>query len=163
MKLTTGLTLLTLCLASSNTFGAAIVNGDFSSCDYFGWQKDTDGLDVGDKIYGRINNAGDCSAEINIDHFSTPGDVFSSPIDDAWFANSLSQELDLTAAVDSTFSLEIDFSVDSEVDSSNPDFFADYFLIGLSDGIDLFNGDGLLGSFYEADIDGFLNYSFDRS
>jgi len=161
MKLTTGLTLLTLCLASSNTFGAAITNGDFSSCDYSGWSKDTDGF--GDVSTGNdfsmVNNAGDCSAEINIDHFSTPGDVFSSPIDDAWFANSLSQELDLTAAVDSTFSLEIDFSVDSEVDSSNPDFFADYFLIGLSDGIDLFNGDGLLGSFYEADIDGFLNYS----
>lgn len=158
MKLTTGLTLLTLCLASSNSFGAAIVNGDFSSCDYSGWQKTVDfDPDAGlGNDFSIANNGSTCSAEINIDHFLSPGDASSPYIDYALFSNSLSQELDLTAAADSTFVLEFDFSVDSE---SGLGFLADYFLIGLSDGVDLFDGDGQLGNFYEADIDGFLDYS----
>ena len=107
MKLTTGLTLLTLCLASSSTFGAAIVNGNFSSCDYSGWSKDTDGF--GDVSTGNdfsiINNAGDCSASINVDHFDPAGNIMGIAVDEAFFANTLYQELDLTAAGDSTFSL----------------------------------------------------------
>ena len=158
MKLTTGLTLLTLCLASSNSFGGAIVNGDFASCDYSGWQKTVDfDPDAGlGNDFSMANNGSTCRAEINIDHFSSPGDSLSPYIDYALFSNSLSQELDLTAAADSTFVLEFDFSVDSE---SGLGFIADYFLIGLSDGVDLFDGDGLLGNFHEADIDGFLDYS----
>ena len=120
MKLTTSLTLLTLCLASSHTFGAAIVNGDFSSGDYSGWQKDTDGF--GDVSLGNdfsmVNNAGDWSASINVDHFDPAGVSTGSPIDEAFYANTLYQGLDFTAAADSTFSLEIDFSVGSEINSN---------------------------------------------
>lgn len=158
MKLTTGLTLLTLCIASSNTFGGAIVNGDFSSCDYSGWQKDTDGF--GDVSVGNdfsiVNNAGDCSASINVDHFDPAGDFTGSPIDEAWFANTLFQELDFTGAADSTFSLEIDFAVNSEIDSNDFAFIADYFLVGLNDGngnyFDETGGLGFLNA--PTDIDG---------
>lgn len=158
MKLTTGLTLLTLCLASSSTFGAAIVNGNFSSCDYSGWSKDTDGF--GDVSTGNdfsmVNNAGDCSASINVDHFDPAGNAMDIPMDEAIFANTLYQELDLTAAGDSTFSLQIDFSVDSEINSSNSDFIADYFLVGLNDGTgNYYDETGGLGFLFEpTDIDG---------
>lgn len=158
MKLTTGLTLLTLGLASSQAFGAAIVNGDFSSCDYSGWQKDTDGF--GDVSLGNDfaiqDNGPDCSASINVDHFDPAGDFTGTPIDEAWFANTLYQELDLSAAADSTFLLEIDFAVDSETDSLDAAFIADYFLIGLNDGLgNYFGADGELGFIYEpTDIDG---------
>jgi hypothetical protein len=167
MKLTTGFTLFSLCLASTSAFGGAIVNGDFSSCDYSGWQKDTDGF--GDVSLGNdfsmVNNAGDCSASINVDHFDPAGDFFGTPIDEAFFANTLYQELDFSAAADSTFSLEIDFSVDSEVGSS----VADYFLIGLNDGLgNYYDQTGGLGFLYApTDIDGafsqVLSFELDNS
>lgn len=153
MKLTTGFTLLTLCLASSYTFGGAIVNGDFSSCDYSGWQKDSDAEgDVSTlNDFAMANNGGDCSASINVDHFDGAG----TPLDYAWFANTLFQELDFAGAADSTFSLEIDFAVDSEMTSNDPDFIADYFLIGLNDGAgNYYDQTGGLGFLYDADIDG---------
>jgi hypothetical protein len=171
MKLTTGIALLTICLASSNTFGAAIVNGDFASCDYSGWQKDTDGF--GDVSAGNdfsiVNNAGDCSAAINVDRVNPAGDVTGTPIDEALFANTLFQGLDFTAAADSTFSLEIDFSVDSEKTSGSVAFIADYFLIGLNDGsgnyYDQTGGLGFL--FAPTDINGafsqVLSFELDNS
>lgn len=167
MKLTTGLTLLTLCLASSNTFGAAIVNGDFASCDYSGWEKDTDGfgdVSVGND-FSMVNNGTDCSASINVDHFDPAGDFTGTAIDEAFFANTLFQGLDFTAAADSTFSLEIDFSVDSELGSS----IADYFLIGLNDGSgDYYDQTGGLGFLYDpTDINGLfsqvLSFELDNS
>lgn len=171
MKLTTGIALLTICLASSNTFGAAIVNGDFASCDYSGWQKDTDGF--GDVSAGNdfsiVNNAGDCSAAINVDRVNPAGDVTGTPIDEALFANTLFQGLDFTAAADSTFSLEIDFSVDSEITSSSVAFIADYFLIGLNDGIgNYYDQTGGLGFlFAPTDINGafsqVLSFELDNS
>jgi hypothetical protein len=171
MKLITGLTLLTLCLASSNTFGAAIVNGDFSSCDYSGWQKDTDGFgDVSlGNDFGMVNNAGDCSASVNVDHFDPAGDFTGTPIDEAFFANTLYQELDFTAAADSTLSLEIDFSVDSEITSNDLAFISDYFLIGLNDGLgNYYDQTGGLGFLYApTDIDGafsqVLSFELDNS
>lgn len=161
MKLTTGLTLLAISLASSNTFAAVITNGDFSSCDYSGWNKDTDGF--GDVSAGNdfsvLNNGTQCSAQINVDHFSPAGDFTGTAIDEAFFANTLFQELDFSAATDSTFSLEIDFSVDSELASVDPSFIADYFVIGLNDGTgNYYDGAGELGFLYEpTDIDGAFN------
>ena len=171
MKLTTGLTLLTLCIASSNTFGAAIVNGDFSSCDYFGWQKDTDGfgdVSVGND-FSMVNNAGDCSASLNVDHFDPAGDFTGTAIDEAYFGNTLFQELDFSAAADSTFLLEIDFSVDSEITSNDFGFISDYFLIGLNDGSgDYYDQTAGLGFLYApTDIDGtfsqVLTFELDNS
>ncbi|MEP1448872.1 MAG: PEP-CTERM sorting domain-containing protein [Paraglaciecola sp.] len=171
MKLTTGLTLITLCIGSSNAFGGAIVNGDFSSCDYSGWQKDTDGFgDVSlGNDFGMVNNGSDCSASINVDHFDPAGDFNGTPLDEAWFGNTLYQELDFTGAADSTFSLEIDFALDSEITSNDPDFIADYFLIGLNDGLgNYYDQTGALGFLYApTDIDGafsqILSFELDSS
>ena len=167
----TGFTLLALGLASANVSAAAIVNGDFASCDYSGWQKDTDGF--GDVSFGNDfamqNNGMDCSAEINVDHYAPAGDFFGSPIDEAWFGNTLYQELDFTAAADSAFLLEIDFAVDSEITSADPSFVADYFLIGLNDGLgNYFSEEGELGFLYDpTDINGALSqtvsYEIDNS
>ena len=171
MKFTTGITLLALCVASSNTFGAAIVNGDFASCDYSGWQKDTDA--AGDISLGNDfiiqNNAGNCSASINVDHFDPAGDFNGAPVDDAFFGNTLFQELDFSADTDSTFSLEIDFSVDSEITSNDAAFVADFFLIGLNDGLgNYFDQTGGLGFlFAPTDVDGaasqILSFDLDNS
>jgi len=171
MKLTTGLTLLAICFASSNTFGAAIVNGDFSSCDYSGWDKDTDGF--GDVSLGNdfsmVNNAGGCSASINVDHFDPAGDFTGTPIDEAFFGNTLYQEIDFAGAADSTFSLEIDFAVDSEINSNDAGFIADYFLIGLNDGNgNYYDQTGGLGFLYApSDINGVfsqvLTFELDNS
>lgn len=171
MKLITGLSLLTLCLASTNTFGGAIVNGDFSSCNYSGWQKDTDGfgeLSAGND-FGMVNNAGNCSATLNVDHFDPVGDATGVPLDQAWFANTLFQELDLSGAADSTFSLQIDFAVDSESNSNEIGFIADYFLIGLNDGAgNYYDQTGGLGFLYApTDVDGafsqVLSFELDNS
>lgn len=171
MKLITGLSLLTLCLASTNTFGGAIVNGDFSSCDYSGWQKDTDGfgeLPSGND-FDMVNSAGNCSASINVEHFNPAGDFTGTPLDEAFFGNTLFQELDFTGATDSTFSLEIDFAVDSEIESTDLGFIADYFLIGLNDGAgNYYDQTGGLGFLYApTDIDGafsqVLTFELDNS
>ncbi|MFT2091968.1 PEP-CTERM sorting domain-containing protein [Paraglaciecola sp. 2405UD69-4] len=152
MKIATGFTLAALSLASVNVSATMIANGDFASCDFSGWQKDTDGF--GDISMGNdfaIQSTGtSCSAEINVDHFDTTGDVFGTPIDEAWFANTLYQELDFTTTNDTNFLLEIDFSVDTEANNTGPSFIADYFLIGLNDGMgNYFDEGGELGFLYE--------------
>ncbi|GAC13199.1 hypothetical protein [Aliiglaciecola lipolytica] len=140
--------LLVLAISSMNAPAAIISNGDFSSCNYNGWQKDTDGF--GDVSLGNDfaikNDAGNCAAVINVDHFDVPGDSGSFAIDEAFFANTLYQELDLSADLGSTLWLDIQFSVDSEVTSANANFVADYFLIGLNDGLgNYYDHTGALG------------------
>lgn len=171
MKTTTRLILLTFCFIFASSIQANIINGDFATCDFTGWQKDTDG--AGDTStggdFGIVNNAGDCSAAINVDRFDPAGDVFGTPIDQAFFANTLFQELDFSAAASSTFLLEMDFSVDSELNSSDPFYIADYFSVGLHDGAgNFFDETGGLGFLFDAtDIDGFeshvLSFEIDNS
>jgi hypothetical protein len=171
MKLTTGLALLTLCMASSNTFGAAIVNGDFSSCDYSGWEKDSDAEgDVSTlNDFSMVNNAGNCSASLNVDHFNPAGDSTGELLDYAFFGNTLSQQLDFSGAAGSTFSLEIDFAVNSEITGNDFGFIADYFVIGLNDSDgNYYDQTGGLGFLYApTDIDGafsqVLSFELDSS
>jgi hypothetical protein len=140
-----------------------ISNGNFSTCDYASWSKDTDGF--GDASIGNDfeikDDAGDCSSNINVDYFSTQGDSFSTPISEAFFANTLFQELDFTANTDSTFKLSMDISGFSELTSAAQSFIADYFLIGLNDGTgNYFNESGDLGFLVSpADIDGMFSGS----
>lgn len=160
--LITGLTLLSLGLASANVLASAITNGDFSTCDFSTWQKDTDGygdMSLGGDFVIR-NNGGSCSAGIKVDHFDPAGDSTGSPIDSAYIANTLFHGLDFSAAATSTFRLDIDFSVSSELDSSAPNFTADYFLIGLNDGSgNYFNELGDLGFlFAPTAIDGAMSH-----
>lgn len=138
--------LLALCafsITSLDVSAAAITNGDFSTCDYTGWSKDTDGL--GDFSTGsdfRIDTpGGECRAAIEVDHWSTPGDLSSTPLNDVWFGNTLFQELDLSADTDSVLQLNISYEVQGN-NTSAPD----YFLIGLNDGTgSYYNEEGDLG------------------
>jgi hypothetical protein len=137
MKNTTTLaTLGILLLFSVSTSANLINNGDFSSCDFSGWTKDTDGF--GEVSAGNdfevLDNGKVCSAVINVDYFETAGDDFSTPLSEAFFANTLFQELNFTGSAGSSFELTIDVSSSSESDSNNSSFLADYFLIGLNDG-----------------------------
>ena len=121
------------CFITSQASANAIINGDFATCDFSGWQKDTDGFgDVSVLNDFTIVSSPDCAASINVDY----GDTNT----EAYFANTLYQELDFTAASDSTFLLTMDFMVESELGSVDPNFIADYFIVGLFDGI---------GSYYD--------------
>lgn len=141
------LAFLTLaCCITSQALATAIVNGDFSSCDYSGWQKDTDGFgDVSVRDdFTMVGSSPNCAASINVDYGNT----------EAFFANTLYQELDFTAAINSTFLLSMDFMVDSEFTGLDPDT-ADYFTIALNDGLGNYHNEyGALGFLVAGTIDG---------
>lgn len=145
-------------LLTLNTHAGVITNGDFQTCDYSGWQKDTDGagdISLGNDFAIDVNGS-NCRAAINVDYFDVAGDPFSTPISEAWFANTLYQELDFTGSANSTWELTIGFEVGSEGTSQDPFFVADYFLFGLNDGLgNYFDENGDLGFLvYPTDIDG---------
>lgn len=116
--------------------GAAITNGDFSSCDYTGWQQLTDADPLDPSEFSIVNNGSTCSAEIGIDS------TFAS-------FNILYQELDLSAAVGSELTLYLDFEVDSELTGQAP-FTADYFSVYLYNGVDFYDHTGALGFMYDS-------------
>jgi hypothetical protein len=159
MKILTHISLVALLLVSANASANLISNGDFSTCDFTGWEKDTDGF--GDVSFGndfQMEPVGssECRASINVDYFDPAGDPFGAPISEAFFANTLFQELDFTGSAGSSFELTIEYEVRSESDSSDPFFIADYFLFGLNDGTgSYFNENGNLGFLVgPTDIDG---------
>lgn len=121
-----------------------IRNGDFASCSFDNWEKDTDGL--GDVSFGNdfeiVGMPSACRAAINVDYF----DSSMNPISEAWFANTLYQELDFTGAAGSTFELTIGIESRGAIFGSSDYALADYFLIGLNDGTgSYFDENGDLG------------------
>lgn len=138
----------TIILLSTNPQATTITNGEFSTCNFSGWNKDTDGLgdvSAGNDFY--IDGASPvCRAAIEIDSFDSPGDFFSPFLDDAWFSNTLFQELDLSGNVNSALKLTIEFAVATQGNAFNPFFVPDYFFIGLNDGLgNYYNQAGELG------------------
>lgn len=154
------ITLAACSLLATNAFATAIVNSDFQTGNFNGWKKDTDGFGDFSTLndFSIIGTPGDYSAQIEVDAFD-----FTGPLDEVFFANTLYQELDLTAASTSTFLLSLDFAVDSEITSQNPNFIAiaDYFFIGLNDGTgNYLDGAGAVGFLVDpTDVDGVFNYS----
>ncbi|NQZ23346.1 MAG: PEP-CTERM sorting domain-containing protein [Colwellia sp.] len=159
-------------LTCQASFASVIQNGDFSSCDYSGWQKDTDGagdVSLGNDFEIDVQVTG-CRAALNVDYFDTAGDPFGTPISESWFANTLSNGLDFTGNIGSTWVLTIDFEVGSEGTSADPLFVADYFLFGLFDGVgNYYDEAGTKDSFLvdQTSIDGFyrdfLTFELDSS
>jgi hypothetical protein len=123
--------LLIASLVVQATHAGIISNGDFSTCDYSGWETTTDGGAGLASDFLIENNGTSCSAEMQVDHFSPSGDPFGAPINNAWLNNTLSQSLDFTGALTSTWLLSIDFSVESELTSADSSFIADNFFFGL--------------------------------
>lgn len=141
-----------------------IQNGAFDTCDFTGWEKDTDG--AGDVSIGNdfeiFDNGRVCSAAISVDYFETEGDPFSTPISEAYFANTLFQSLDFTGDDGSTFLLTIDVRALSEGDSGSALFVPDYFIIGLNDGQgNYYDETGNIGLLVEPiDVDGLFEDTF---
>lgn len=137
-----------LLLITTFTLNATpLINGNFATCDYSGWGKDTDG--AGDISSGNdfvIDNSNStCRAAINVDYFEPAGDPFGTPVSEAFFANTLWQDLDLAADEDSSLELTISFEVTTQGSLNAPFFAADYFFIGLFNGIDYFDASGNVG------------------
>ncbi|WP_018984152.1 hypothetical protein [Salinimonas chungwhensis] len=114
---------------------ASIVNGDFATCDFSGWQQDTDGLGAPGNTadFTIANDAGNCSANIMVDDMTTST---------AFYANTLFTGLDLSASEnDLTLSFDWTFSgTDGDAQAG------DYFSVYLSDGSGApFNAQGMPG------------------
>jgi hypothetical protein len=143
---------LVLIFVSGSLCAAMITNGYFThSCSLNDWQTDTDGFVGGVNDFTIDGSAPNCAASINVDYANT--DVY-------YAANTLFQNLDLSAEVGSTFLLTMDFSVNSELTSNFQGFIADYFFVGLFNGSDYYNQNGGLGFLVApTDINGSANYS----
>jgi len=129
------LTLLCLLLASG-AHGTLLSNGAFQSCNFSGWETYTDGVSntTRDGDFNIINNAGECQAEINID-FNNGATAFS--------ANTLSTELNLSAAADTQLWLSFDWDFAGFDDGSDS---ADWFFVNfINDLGEMVGTDGSLG------------------
>lgn len=129
------LTLLCLLLASGAQ-ASLISNGDFQSCDFTAWDRYTDGVSntapTGD--FNIVNNGGDCQAQINIDFLNGAT---------AFYANTLSTQLNLSAAVNSQLWLSFDWDFAGFDDGSD---IADQFFVNFIDSLGNMTGaDGNLG------------------
>lgn len=152
MKIMRYMAVIALCAAVPQSFAAMITNGDFSSCDFSAWSKDTDGFgDVSSQNDFAINGSfPDCRAAINAEYADT----------EVFFANTLFQEMDLSATPGNALKLSFDIALSSELTSADSGFVADYMLVGLNDGLgNYYNQEGLLGTLFAADIDGAASYS----
>lgn len=105
---------------------AMITNGDFQTCDFTGWNLDTDGLgDPGPTNDFAIEDIGGaCRAQLNVDDGATTS---------VFFANTLSTLLDLSANPGESILLSFDW-VFSGTDG-DPDF-GDFFSVFLDNGVD---------------------------
>jgi len=129
--------LTTMCLLIATSAQANLIaNGGFQTCNFSGWDTYIDGavntVQTGD--FNIIDTAGECQAEINID--SSNG---ASVID----TNTLSTELDLTAAANSQLWLSFDWDF-AGFDDESVD--ADWFFVNfINDLGDMVGADGDLG------------------
>ncbi len=151
---------LTCALAGTGSSAPAyaeIINGDFSN-GFDGWFLDTDGL--GSPTAGlndfsttqQTANTG--SARVEVDYYETAGNPASQPRDEAIFANTLYQPLDLTVASGYRWSLSFDWSFDGEATQ-----FDDNFVVGLGDGSgNYFDQDQMLGFLLNPSTYGFGHF-----
>lgn len=132
MKTTQVLMAVFVLLIGNSASAGLIANGDFQSCDFQHWQKDTDSLgdpgNTGD--FSIDNDSGNCSAVINVD--ITNGAT-------AFNANTLFTALDFTLD-QGVFALSFDWEFSGADDET---LFADSFFVGLSNNTgNLFDANG---------------------
>jgi hypothetical protein len=121
--------LIGLCTATTST--ASIINGQFVN--HFGsWALDTDGW--GSPLSG-LNDfsitqqaTSNNTARVEIDYYKIAGDITSDARDEAIFANTLYQPLNLTITNNQRWNLSFDWTFDGE----NAQF-DDNFMVGIGD------------------------------
>lgn len=103
-----------------------IANGGFQTCNFSDWDTYTTGISGGG--FNIIDNTGECQAEINLDNYID----FNDPL-----INTLSTELDLTAAANSQLWLSFDWDFAGFDDESiDADWFFVNFINDLGDMVD---------------------------
>lgn len=128
---------MVLTTSPSLSSAAGVYNEDFSS-----WSQDVDGL--GEPIWGlddfiidTVNN----SARIEADYWSELGNTSSTANDEAWFASTLYQDIDLSALAGQNLILSFDWNFSGQEAS-----FDENFLVAFGDGSGNYYGaDGNLG------------------
>jgi hypothetical protein len=149
MLIQRSLTILILVFLFSANSHASLINGDFQTCDLTGFETDSDGLVPGfDSDFSVIEDitTGNCVAQIQIDLFDP---ATFDPITQAFFANTLFTELDLTANSGFGLNLAFDYNFFGEEDGVTTG--RDNFLVAFGDGTgDFFGADGQLGSIFES-------------
>ena len=107
-------------------------NGDFATNDFSAWSIDTDGFAGTTPDFQIIPSGSDHQARIEADYW---------PADNAWFANTLYQEMDLSATANQDLVLSFDWEFSGEMAS-----FDENFLVALGNGTgNYFDADGNLG------------------
>lgn len=136
MKTTSKILTLLCLLLASGAHASLLTNGAFQSCNFNGWDTYTDGFNnpTPNGDFNIINNGGNCQAEINID-ISNGASVF--------VANTLSTELDLSAAANTQLWLSFDWSFSGFDDGTSN---ADRFFVNFVDDLgNMLGADGNLG------------------
>ncbi|GGO74513.1 hypothetical protein [Bowmanella pacifica] len=146
----TSIWLLPLCLCIAPPSQANLIaNGDFQSCDFSSWQQDSDGLGspgtTGD--FSIENTAGNCRALLTVDDGQSA---------QAFFANTLYQQLTLTALTGEHLWLHFDWAF---FGTDGAPLTGDYFHIALNDGLgNLYGADGQLGTLLQSPTNGQSSY-----
>ncbi|MBT80594.1 MAG: hypothetical protein CL587_09425 [Alteromonadaceae bacterium] len=149
MKRTPIFCLFIILLSPGELFASVISNGDFATCDYTNWSKDTDGFgDISVLDDFTMTGSPDCAAVINVDSGTT----------EAFFGNTLFQNISLQSNM--VYELSFDMNIGSELSSLNQNFVADSVIVGFGNGSgSLFDETGQEGFLFETDIDGSSTYS----
>ncbi|MCW8092182.1 hypothetical protein [Alteromonas sp. ASW11-130] len=121
---------------------ASILNGDFETCDFTGWNLASTDNPIPTGDFTMSNTPNGCAATVKIDASLA-------------IANILYQEVDFSVAADSALRLTLDFSVDTtqpRLDIGTADYFDIYFNDGAGN---LYDHTGELGGMYNSmDITG---------
>ena len=139
---------LSLGLISTSTFGAAIVNGDFATCDLSGWDTSDDIGDPNLADFSVDGVAPDCAATMTIDD---PNSLAVS--------NSLFQALDLTAAAGNDLVMSFDFSISTLLTdplTTGGAFYSVFFVNSTGDNV---AQTGLVGEIFNGEILGDESFS----
>ena len=132
-----------LSIPATPVVAAALTNGDFETGDFTGWSLDTDGFPGSGNDFKVVGSPGSYSARVEADYWDPPGDIFGTPLNDVFFANTLYQELDTTVVPGEEILLSFDWVFNGE--DGDPSS-SEIFFVGLNDGTgDYYGADGTLG------------------
>ena len=135
-----------LLMMNSHSFANTIINGDFQTGNFTGWDLDSDGFpgDPTTDFFLADDGAGNYQARIEADYTTNQ----------AWFANTLYQQIDTTVSGGpNEYQLQLSFSW--EFGGEDGDTINEFVVVGFNDGFgNLYGANGNLGSLLSTDIYG---------